>query len=172
MKNSTSKKQALPTKMQILIISLGIVIIAMAAVIIFLLLPKDEKITTKKDDRPTVATENNIDEVIEAMNEPVEDGYYEVSMNTVWTFDGDTSNAYVENVLNNTRTVYFDVNLADTGELVYSSPYIPVGEKVKGFSLNQKLDPGSYDAIVTYHLVDDNKEEVSNLSVTVSFQVN
>lgn len=172
MKNNTSKKQALPTKMQILIITLAIVIIAMAATIIYLLLPKDDKLTTKKDDRPTVATEDNIDEVIEAMNEPVEDGYYEVSMNTVWTFDGDTSNAYVENVLSNTRTVYFDVTLADTGELVYSSPYIPVGEKVSGFVLDQKLDAGNYNALVTYHLVDDNKEEVSNLSVTVTFQVN
>lgn len=172
MKTNTQKKAKISLKTGILITVAAIVFIAMSATIIYLLLQKDDKEIIKKDNRPTVVTEANVDEVVAAMDEPVPDGSYEISMNTKWTFDGNSSNAYVENSVSNTRTVYFDVTLADTGDLIYSSPYIPVGEKVEGFSLDSKLESGSYAAVVTYHLVDDNKEEVSNLSVTVTFQVN
>lgn len=125
----------------------------------------------KNNTRPTLVTKNNIDQVITSMDEPVADGAYEVVMNTKWTFDNKKSNAYVENSTSNTRTVYFDVFLADSNQLVYSSPYIPVGENLSGFALDSTLSPGNYNAYVTYHLVDDNQEEVSNLSVNVTFQV-
>ena len=175
MRKNSIKKTGISLKTGIIISVASVVFIAMAATIVYLLIEqgssKDEKIT-KKDNRPTVVSEENVDEVIAAMDEPVPDGSYEVSMNTKWSFDGDSSNAYVENSVNNTRTVYFDVTLADTGELVYSSPYIPVGEKVEKFALSTDLPSGAYDAVVTYHLVDDDKEEVSNLSVSVAFQVN
>lgn len=167
-KNSTQKTK-LSRKNRIIIAVTAVVFVALIATIVYLLLRKDDK---EIDTRPTVVTEDNVDEVIAAMNEPVVDGSYEVTMNTEWTFDGNSSDAYVENSANNSRTVYFDVTLADTGELVYSSPYVPVGEKVKGFALDTKLESGTYNAVVTYHLVDDNKEEVSNLSVTVTFHVN
>ena len=172
MKKDSRKKAGLSLKTGIIITVLSVVFIAMAGTIIYLLVTEDDSSNKKKDERPTVVTEKNVKEVVDAMNEPVEDGSYEVSMNTKWTFDKNSSNAYVENSINNTRTVYFDVTLADTEELVYSSPYIPVGEKVEGFALDTKLEPGAYKALVTYHLVDDDKEEVSNLAVTVTFQVN
>lgn len=175
MKKKTTKKAKLSLKAIIFISAASVIFIAMAATIIYLLFFKsdkqDDKAFTKEDDRPTVVTEDNVDEVVAAANEPVQDGSYEISMNTEWTFSGDSSDAYVGNSVNNTRTVYFDVTLADTDELVYSSPYIPVGSKVSNFALDSDLDPDTYDAIVTYHLVDDNKEEVSNLAVSVSFQV-
>ena len=169
-KNSTTKTK-LSLKARIAIGATAVVIVGLVATIIFLLLPKEE-IKDKKIDRPTVVTEKNVDEVMKAMDEPIPDGSYEITMNTKWTFNGSSSDAYVANSTNNTRTVYFDVTLADTGELVYSSPFIPVGNQIKGFVLDKKLDSGAYDGIVTYHLVDDNQEEVSNLSVTVTFQVN
>lgn len=158
------------SRLTIILISIIAVLLIVMGIVIYFLLHKDEKNDTK-DDRPTVVTQDNVDEVIADMDKPIDDGTYEVTMNTDWLFNSDTSNAYVENSTNNTRTVYFDVNLADTGELVYSSPYIPVGEKIQNFVLDSKLSPGKYNGLVTYHLVDDNKKEVSNLSVTVTFQV-
>ena len=163
------KKVKLSKKQRILIAVVAVVIVALVGIIIYLLFYKDNE---AKDTRPTVVTQDNVNDVIAAMDKPVEDGSYEITMNTEWTFDKKSSDAYVENSTANTRTVYFDVTLADSGELVYSSPYIPVGEKIQGFALDSELEPGTYDALVTYHLVDDNKEEVSNLSVTVTFQVN
>ena len=169
MKKNSPKKKKLSLKARIAIGVTAVVIVGLIATIAYLLLHKDKDIN---NDRPTVVTSDNVDEVIAAMDEPVADGSYEISMNTEWTFNGTTSNAYVANSTDNTRTVYFDVTLADTGELVYSSPYLPVGSQIKEFALDTKLNSGAYDGIVTYHLVDDKKEEVSNLSVTVTFQVN
>ncbi len=170
MEKKNAVKPSSAVKKRLIIIGVSVVFLAMAAVIIYLLTrPADA--SNAKDDRATVVTQENADEVKATMDNPVEDGYYQVVMNTEWTFDSKTSNAYVENAKNNNRTVYFDVFRSDTNELVYSSPYIPVGEKIQGFLLDADLAPGSYDGLVTYHLVDDNHEEVSDLSVTVTFQV-
>ena len=174
MKKNTPTKPKLTRKQCIIIGAATAVFLILVSTIVYLLvyINNDQMvIDEKKDDRPTVITKENYDEVIASLDEPVEDGSYEVVMNTKWKFSGDTSNAYVENSRNNTRTVYFDVLLADTKELVYSSPYIPVGEKIEGFALDTKLEPGDYKGLVTYHLVDDDKQEVSHLSVSVTFQV-
>lgn len=168
-KNSSVKPSSAAKKKRLIIIGVSVVFLAMAAVIIFLLTRTDAK--QPKDERPTVVSQGNAEEVKATMDDPVEDGYYQITMNTEWTFDGKTSNAYVENSKNNNRTVYFDVFRADTNDLVYSSPYIPVGEKIQNFKLDADLAPGNYDGLVTYHLVDENNEEVSDLSVTVTFEV-
>jgi len=170
MEKKAPKKQKMSKKNRIIIITTAVVFVGLIATIIYLLFLKDRN--DSFDTRPTVVTQDNVDEVIAAMDGPVQDGSYEITMNTEWIFDKKSSDAYVENSTSNSRTVYFDVSLADTKELVYSSPYIPVGEKIQGFALDSKLEPGTYDAFVTYHLVDDNKKEVSNLAVTVTFQVN
>jgi flagellar basal body-associated protein FliL len=169
MENSQKKKKKISKKNLIIITVTSVVIIMLIAIILYLVFQKDKG--DAKDTRPTVVTKDNVDDVIDSMNSTVKDGSYEVTMNTEWIFNKKSSNAYVENSTYNTRTVYFDVNLADSGKLVYSSPYIPVGEKIQGFSLDSKLKPGKYNAIVTYHLVDDNKKEVSKLSITVTFQI-
>ena len=171
MKNNMQNKSKLSLKAYLGIGATAIVIVGLVATIVYLLAQKDNEVD-KKVHRPTVATEDNINEVVKAMDEPVPDGSYEITMNTKWKFNGNDSDAYVANSTNNTRTVYFDVTLADTGDLVYSSPFIPVGKQIQGFTLDEKLDPGMYDGIVTYHLVDDDEEEVSHLSVTVTFQIN
>lgn len=174
MKKNTPTKQKLTKKHYIIIgAASGIFLILMSTIAYLLVYINNDRMENekKKDDRPTVVTKENVDEVVASMEEPIEDGSYEVVMNTKWKFSKDASDAYVENSRSNTRTVYFDVLLADTNELVYSSPYIPVGEKIEGFALDTKLEPGDYKGLVTYHLVDDDKQEVSNLSVSVTFQV-
>lgn len=108
------------------------------------------------------------------MNEPVEDGYYNCQMNVEWNFVDSTQpsyNAYVANSEINTRTVYFDVNLEEDNTLVYSSPFIPVGEELKEIKLSEKLEAGDYPAVVTYHLVDDEEKELSTVSVTVTLHI-
>lgn len=123
------------------------------------------------ETRATVALQNSVQQAKATADEPVDEGSYRVNMNNDWVFQGGSSNAYVRNHPNNTRTVYFDVFLADTKELVYSSPYLPVGGSVQGFALDAALDPGVFKGIVTYHLVDDDHREVSTLSVTVALRV-
>ena len=144
-----------------------LVLLIVAAVAIFFL-------NRDVDERPTVVTEDNVEQVKEQLEKPVEDSYYTTEMTVDWTFeDGGavSSNAYVANAVENTRTVYFDVNLADTGELIYSSPYIPVGEELSEIKLDKTLSAGDYDAVVTYHLVDDDNEEITTVSVAVKIHV-
>jgi hypothetical protein len=129
---------------------------------------------TVAEGRGTVVNEDNVEEVLEKMKEPVQDGYYRMRMNNDWTFpagDKPSTNAYVENADTNTRTVYIDVFRDDTEELVYSSPFIPVGAKIEKFALDAKLPKGEYAATATYHLVDDNHNEITTASVAVTLRV-
>lgn len=124
--------------------------------------------------RGTVVTSDNVDELYAQASQPIPDAYYRTRMNVDWVFPNgktESTNAYVENATSNERTVYFDVNLADTGELVYSSPFIPVGETLERFKLDAELPKGNYSGVCTYHLVDDNHEEITTVAVSVTLEV-
>lgn len=131
---------------------------------------RDIVTTADTGGRGMVATPENIEQILEDLEKPVEDGYYEARMSIEWTFDtwdAISTDAYVENLTSNTRTVYFDLLLSDTEELIYSSPYIPVGGRLDNFALNTELSAGEYSGIVVYHLVDDDFNEISTVSVSV-----
>jgi len=124
--------------------------------------------------RGTIVANNNADEMQEEYLRPVEDGYFEVRQNMNWIFPGPgqpSSNAYVENSTNNTRTVYIDVILADSHELVYSSPFIPLGAKLENFTLDVELPSGEHAVIVTYNLVDDDHQLITTASVTTTLHI-
>jgi hypothetical protein len=124
--------------------------------------------------RGVVAVPENVDELREKAQQPVEDGYYETRMNVEWEFPGPgeaSTNAYVENSTNNKRTVYFDLVLRETNELIYSSPFIPVGAKLEKFKLDAEIPRGEHRGIVTYHLVDDDHKELTTVSVAVTLRV-
>lgn len=136
--------------------------------------PKTEEKDTVTDGRATFISKENVEEVKQEMEAPVEDAYYTTSMTIDWNFyDGKSvsTNAYVANITANKRTVYFDVNLSETGELVYSSPYLPVGERMEEIALDKELPKGDYPAIITYHLVDDNHEELTTVSVAITLHI-
>jgi hypothetical protein len=177
MENNEEKKNVKANKKGILFGALAlVVIIALIGVIVFLLnRPKEEPtIQETPDGRGVVVTKDNVNEVFNS--EPVADGLYETAMNVDWDFQNwqsGSDNAYIENSTSNSRTVYFDLNLKDTQKLIYSSPYIPVGSVLTGdnIKLTEKLEKGDYEAVVTYHLVDDNNEEISTVSVNVTLHI-
>ncbi|MDR1320073.1 MAG: hypothetical protein LBK56_01420 [Gracilibacteraceae bacterium] len=122
----------------------------------------------------TVATIENIDAIRQAQSEPVQDGYYASRMNVEWSFPDGTQpspDAYVANSESNTRTVYFTVLLDETDELIYTSPDIPVGSQLTGFALDKALPKGEYPAVAVYHLLDDDGNELSTVSVTVKLYI-
>ena len=154
-----------------LIVLLVAVILVMAGVIIYLLWPKEEPEKEVKG-RAIVLTEDNVEEF--KNQEPVEDGYYLVTMNTTWEFEdgkSESTNAYIANAKENTRTVYFDVTLSDTDEVVYSSPYLTVGAELKNIKLDKELAAGEYTAVVTYHLVDDDFNEIDTVAAEVIIHI-
>ena len=120
--------------------------------------------------RGTIVTEENLDEIREQLSTPPEDATYSAVMSVEWTFerwDRPSRDAYIENSTANTRTVFFDVILDETEELIYSSPYIPVGRKLENFALDTVVPAGEYTATVVYFLVDDDNEVLTDVSVMV-----
>ncbi|MCL2108547.1 MAG: hypothetical protein FWH20_04285 [Oscillospiraceae bacterium] len=132
------------------------------------------EIPTEHNGRAIVAAPENIDELLAGMESQSEDTHYKTQMTVEWEFERwnrPSTTAYVENSVDNSRTVYFDVALSEGGDVVYSSPYLERGAKVQGFALDKKLSAGEYPAIVTYYLVDDDYIYITELSVAVLLKI-
>lgn len=174
--SSTKKNNRLPV---ILVAITAMIVIVALLVVIILLLKREPEVVESGPTPPgyvrgTVITEDNVDEVLAQEAEPVVAGYYNCTMNVEWHFEDSSKVSYDAYVLNstiNTHTVYFDVNLEETGELVYSSPYIPVGLELDEIQLTSELEAGIYPVIVTYHLVDEDNNELSTVAVTVTLYI-
>lgn len=169
--NSSKKKNI------IIIISAIVVILALIGVIVYLLLSKKDtpaQAGPEDDKREVLVTEENVKEVAQQLEqqEYVPQGYYTVTQNYEWHFptgDSASTDAHVENLTENTNDVYFDLFLADNEETpIYQSPVIPLGAVLEGFKLDTKLNAGTYDCIMVYHLVDENQKSISTVSMTVT----
>ena len=125
--------------------------------------------------RNVLVTEENVNETLpEIPDTPVAADKYTVTMNTNWIFkDGSSpsSNSYVANVWDNSYPVYFDIYLADTKEVIYESPVLPLGQHIDGIKLDKDLDAGTYDCVMTYHLVDDDQKTLSTVNVGLTINV-
>ena len=150
-----------------------VVIVVLLGVVVFLLFRGQDEEEPQR--RNVVVNEDNVDEVLESLEEGyVPAGYYEVTMNSTWNFEsGDvpSANAYVENAQSNANPVYFDVVRTDTGETIYESPIIPVGSHLNEIKLDTVLEAGTYDCILTYHLLDEEEQDVSTLQLTVQIVI-
>ncbi len=129
--------------------------------------------------RNVVVNQENVQEVADHMGAEaqryVEPGYFIANMDTDWTFEkGDSVSkaARVDNAIENTHDVYFDVFLSNNEEeTIYCSPVIPRGAFLEHIALDTPLDAGTYDCVVVYHLVDENQETVSTLRIAITITV-
>jgi len=114
-------------------------------------------------------TLENLEEERERLGTVSPDAQYTVSMSRQWRFESaltPSTSVYFRNIASNSRMVFFDVVLKDTGEMVYSSPYIPLGVEHNNFALDKDLSAGTYDVTIAIFLVDDDREIVADLSVS------
>ncbi len=150
-----------------------LVIVVIAVVVIVLYVTKNKK-GSEDEKRNVVVTEDNVEEVIAQMEEAeaVAPGYYTVTMNNIWHFANGSAvseDAHVENVVENTNDVYFDIFLAsDEENAIYKSPVIPRGSTLENIALDTPLEAGTYDCICVYHLVDEDQNTLTTLRVTVT----
>lgn len=161
--------------MKIAIIA-GIVIIITLLVTVIVLLVRGHATNPEPEKKDVVVNEENAEKVAESLvnSDYTPPGYYEVTMNSNWTFpngEAASTNAYVENKTTNTNDVYFDLSLENTEEIIYSSPIIPVGSHLDGIKLDTALDAGDYDCVCTYYLVDKDQNPLSHVSVSVKVKV-
>lgn len=173
MSNKSTKKGSIG------IVIAGIVMVLIIAmlvgVIVFLLISKEEK-EKPEEPRNVIVSQDNVDEVIQQMEEEakVPVGEYEVSMSTTWVFpDGKlgASSAFVENSTANTNMMYFIITVDD--EEIYHSDYLDLGASLRNddIILSKDLEAGFYDAVITYHLVDDDFGDLSQVSMRMRIQV-
>ena len=157
-----------------LYIIIGTVIILLLIAVIVILLLKNKKQASDNVGRNQtgarevaesarlVLDESSAQNVLDEMRQEVKEGMFECNMSMTWTFpDGKSSSkdAIVVNSSNNTYPIYFDVELEDTGDVVYSSPVIPIGSQLTDFALDKELNAGEYKAVVMYSLLEDEESQ-------------
>lgn len=166
---------------RIILIIIVAVLLAVIGILIYLLLTREPETQIVVRDplvprggRGMVLTPDNMDGIPEDFSGPIEDGQYTVSMSTDWVFETaktPSANAIVNNLARNSRTVCFDVYIRDTWEVIYCSPYMPLGTTNANFALDKDIPAGTYDCVVVYFLVDDDLEVITDLSVSVNITV-
>lgn len=153
-----------------IVLAICVVVIAVLCVIIYLLLHKEDD----KTKRNVVVNEDNVGQVLSEIGERVPAGSYQVTMNSTWHFksaDASSEDAYVENSNANQNPVYFAITRSDTEELIFESPIIPVGSHLDNITLDSELSAGTYDCVLTYHLLDDEEETISTVRVGLTIVI-
>ena len=100
--------------------------------------------------------EADTEKIIASLNEKVEEGMINISMNTSPNFRDGTSdgNLMIVNESINRYPQVVEITRSDTGEMIYKSGAIPVGSKIEADTLDADLDAGTYECIAMFHNVD------------------
>lgn len=100
--------------------------------------------------------EADVDKIVEGLNEKVEEGMINISMNTSPNFANGTStgNLMIVNESVNNYPQVVEITRNDTGEKIYTSGAIAVGSKIENAKLDTQLDAGTYDCTAMFYNVD------------------
>lgn len=122
-----------------------------------------------------VLTPENMGQLIEQLEEvALEDRSYTVSKSNNWVFETaltPSGNARVSNLEQNSRTVFFDLLLSETMEVIFTSPFLPLGSSLEGFALDRDIGAGIHDTLLVIYLVDDYYEIITDVTVGVTITV-
>lgn len=163
------EKESKNTKKKAVIIGLAVLVIGVIGVmgaVIYRLMNKEEAPRERAVSSGLIVDENDIDQ--KAAN-----ARFTTDMNMIWVFKSGSRisyNAVIGNASDNEYECYFEVYLDDEDQtLLYSSPVLPVGKRLDLLTLDKGLPDGIYEAVCTYHLLDDEDPETE--LGTVSFNV-
>lgn len=103
-----------------------------------------------------VVSEDTKDALTE-IKEKVAKGSIAVKMTQGWIFNdgGKSSNGYLANSERNSYDMRFQIIMEDTGEVIMTSPDVPVGSCIENFPLSVTLEAGTYNVIVNHQLIED-----------------
>ena len=98
------------------------------------------------------------DKIIASLNEKVEEGMINISMNTSPTFSNGTAegNLMIVNEGINRYPQVVEITRNDTSEMIYKSGAIPVGSKIEHAKLSVDLPAGTYECTAMFYNVDPN----------------
>lgn len=146
-------------------IILGIVIAVIIIIIILLLTSCGGKkgslqdafdLSTDVNSRPGGISTPNPEDIRKALNEQVENGMINISMNMNPVFQTGSSdgNLLIVNDFINRYPQVVEIYLRDTDTLIYKSGGIDVGCSVENAKLSVDLDAGNYECIAYFNAVD------------------
>ena len=114
------------------------------------------------------------EEIVDSLNEKVEDGYINISMNTAPVFaDGQSEgNLMIVNESINRYPQQVVITREDNGETIYTSNAIPVGSKIAADTLDVDLEAGTYDCTAMFHSLDPDTGTIlgsagANITITI-----
>ena len=96
------------------------------------------------------------EEIAERLNQKVEEGMINISMNTAPYFENGASEGNVM-IVNESINLYpqqVEFIRNDTGEQIYQSKAIPVGSKIERAALDVELPAGTYECTAMFHNLD------------------
>lgn len=95
-------------------------------------------------------------EIVSELNEQVEQGMINISMNTSPVFETASSdgNLMIVNETVNRYPQVVEITRNDTGETIYKSAAIPVGSKIENGKLTAELPAGEYECTAHFTNVD------------------
>ena len=115
------------------------------------------------------------EEIAERLNQKVEEGMINISMNTAPYFENGTAEGNVmivnESINNYPQQVEFIRN--DTQEVIYQSKAIPVGSKIERAALDVELPAGTYECTAMFHNLDPVSGEIIGTAgaiITITIQ--
>ena len=105
--------------------------------------------------------EADVNKIVEGLNEKVEDGMINISMNTSPIFANGTStgNLMIVNETVNRYPQVVEIVRSDTGETIYKSGAVPVGKKIEEAKLDVDLAKGEYECTAMFYNVNPDTGE-------------
>ena len=113
------------------------------------------------------------EEVETKLNEQLEEGMINISMNTSPWFEDDTSlgNLMIVNETINRHPQKVEIVRNDTGEVIYTSGAIPVGSKIEAAKLDVELEAGSYECTALFHNLDDSGNIIGSAGAIITITI-
>ena len=115
------------------------------------------------------------EEIAERLNQKVEEGMINISMNTAPYFEDGKAEGNVmivnESINNYPQQVEFIRN--DTQEVIYQSKAIPVGSKIERAALDVELPAGTYECTAYFHNLDPETGDIIGTAgaiITITIQ--
>ena len=113
-------------------------------------------------------------EEIEAkLNEQLEEGMINISMNTSPYFEDGTSkgNLMIVNETINRYPQKVEIIRNDTDEVIYTSGAIAVGSKIEAAALDVDLDAGTYECTALFHNLDNSGNIIGSAGAIITITI-
>lgn len=105
-------------------------------------------------------SEQTLEEMQKQVDEAVRAGMQNIVVNTEISLHDSKSpaNVMIQNTITNKNNIQVKITEADSGELIYNSKIIKPGYKIEEAKLDNELEQGKYDVLITTYSLDGNNK--------------